>query len=199
MASVWQNQPKYTGDKGCRQTVSAAYWLIMCEAIRPGFPNRCLAESQADLDRTDIRSSEGSSVREDHNVTVLDYSAALGPSVYPIWISTENKVQHIRPLTGDEKKVLNKGLKFAPNSGPNRFETYIDLHKAMGDSLVQTTEATVKRFIRHNKSNFFPKESQGEYLQIFHKIVVQEDFNMILERSNKIRNNLNRKEREALH
>ncbi|OCT65029.1 hypothetical protein XELAEV_18041270mg [Xenopus laevis] len=69
----------------------------------------------------------------------------LGSMVERIWVpyhspecndpllqfTNEAEMTSDKSLTTKEISVLNKGLKFAPCSGPSKFETYIDLHKCI--------------------------------------------------------------------
>ncbi|OCT71190.1 hypothetical protein XELAEV_18034167mg [Xenopus laevis] len=76
-----------------------------------------------------------------------------------------------KSLTANEISVLNKGLKFAPGCGPTNGETIANL--------TQSPDTTIKRFDGSVKSNFSPKDSQGENIKMCHKIVQDEMINAL--------------------
>uniref|UniRef100_A0A803JHQ6 Reverse transcriptase domain-containing protein n=1 Tax=Xenopus tropicalis TaxID=8364 RepID=A0A803JHQ6_XENTR len=117
-----------------------------------------------------------------------------------------------RNLTNNETKVLNKGLKFAPSSGPNRFELYIDLHKFVrqltlkryrvlqkpGDPTQEVSIVNpINGFKCYTKTNFYPREAQGEHIRMYQKLV-QQDFDDLFKETHTFKNNLSYGERQAL-
>ncbi|CAH2291902.1 Hypothetical predicted protein [Pelobates cultripes] len=91
------------------------------------------------------------------------------------------------PLTSEEIDLLSKGMKFAPNKKVNDFDLYIDLKKFIRSLTIKrhfllhpsTTEREIDTVSEREdyrfqpKSNFFPVQSKGPFLETFEHMVDQ--------------------------
>lgn len=110
-------------------------------------------------------------------------------------------------FSADQTKVLDLGLKFAPQKPLDKFETYIDFNLfirklnlkkfflTQTPSIERQTEDTVDKQVVHtnlrNKSLFNPMNTQNQCIEVFKQLVIKDLENLQISRTKMGTNKLN--------